>query len=139
MKTKSLVLFVMLALVASGQTANQSTAPADKGPSSTATKCACCDKMDAGTAAGHKACCHAKKGEGNETAMACGGKDAGSCCGDTAKCVKTSAANSTSASCCSGKGQCGAKGKSCCGEDAKMACCGSQCGMHASQSQDVLN
>jgi hypothetical protein len=139
MKTKSLVLFLMLALVAWGQTANQSAAPADKGASTTTAKCACCDKMDAGTAAGHKACCHSKKSAGSETAMACGGKDAASCCGDAAKCAKTSAANSTSASCCSGKGQCGAKGKSCCSENAKMACCGSQCVGHAAESQDVIN
>jgi len=139
MKTKSLVLFLMLALLSWGQTANQSTAPADKGASSTTAKCACCDKMDAGAAAGHQGCCHSKKGKGHEMAMACSGKDASACCGDAAKCMKTSASNSSGASCCSGKAQCGAKGKACCNENAKMACCGAQCGMRASQSQDVLD
>ena len=138
MEMKSLALFLMLALVSWGQTANQSTIPADKGTPTTSAKCACCNQMDK-AAASHKGCCHSKKGKGHEMAMACSGKDGGSCCGDATKCVRESAPNATGASCCSGKAQCGTSGKACCGEPEKMACCGSQCGSRAAEPQQVLN
>ena len=137
MKTKLFVLFLAFVLTAWGQTANQPAAPADNATTSAA-KCACCEKMATGTTADHKACCHSKQAKNGEMAAMCNAKAGKSCCGDAAKCVRTSA-NASAAACCSGKSQCGAKGNSCCGESAKMACCGSQCGMAAMQSHDVQN
>jgi len=135
MKMKSLVLFLTLALVSWGQTANQSTVPSDQGP--TTNKCACSQKMQAGD---HQACCHSKKpGDASTT---CCGKEGDACCGDATKCAKPDTAKVTHASCCSGKAQCCAKGKSCCGENmkmAKMACCDSQCGTHATPSEPLKN
>lgn len=140
MKTKSLVLFLTLALVSWGQTVNPS-APTDKPGQPAATQCACCDKMAAGASSDHTARCHSNKSKGGET-TACCSKEGKSCCSDKAQCGKPDTANATTASCCSAKGQCGAKGKSCCGEhmqSATMACCGNQCGPHASSPTELKN
>jgi hypothetical protein len=107
MKTKSLVLFLALALVSWGQTVNPS-APTDKPGQPAATQCACCNKMAAGASSDHKACCHSNKSKGGETAACCS-KEGKSCCSDKAQCGKPDTANATTASCRSAKGQCGAK------------------------------
>ena len=64
MKTKLLVLFLSLTVVAFGQTSSSTPATGDQ--SSTVAKCACCAKMSNANA---KPCCHGKKAKSDM--MAC--------------------------------------------------------------------
>lgn len=113
MKSKSLVLMLLLTLAAWAQTAapagtQQSTTPDTKA------KCACCDKMASADAKNGQACMRHMDQNGNAKEMACcARKDGKSCCGDEAQ--------------------------SCMRSDKEKGCCGkgtASCRTHSKQASD---
>lgn len=112
MKSKSLVLMLVLALSAWAQSASpgkpqQSIAPDTKA------KCACSDKMSSADAKDGQACMRHKEqsSDGKDMATCCAGKDGKSCCGDkTVACVRS------------------AKEKGCCGDCGNDKSATTRCG-----------
>jgi hypothetical protein len=133
MKSKSLVLMLVLTVAAWAQTAAPAGTPQSTAPDTKA-KSTCCDKMASTNAKNGQSCMRPMAQNGNAKEMACcARKDGKSCCGDEAQsCMRSDkekgCCGKTTASCCAHSKQAsdGAtdSGRCCCsGKSEKAACC----------------